>query len=88
MTGLFDAEVLEAMARSPVVFLNKTLTKERAVELVNELGFLGICDLVQLLAVNMKGTLECDGPLIHVKIKRKPRAKKAPGAVSRGSRGT
>ncbi len=59
-----------------MIFLNKALNDERAQALVEELGFLGICDLVQLMAERMDGSIECVGPRIVVKIKKRPRPKR------------
>ena len=54
-------------------FLTKTLTVARAEELVKELGFLGIVDLVTFMAERMDGGMECKGPRVLVKIKVRPR---------------
>ena len=57
-------------------FLKRDLELARARELVAELGFLGIVDLVQLMAAAMDGTIKCDGPRVVVWIKKRPRLKK------------
>lgn len=61
------------------VMLNKTLTLARAEELVKELGFLGVVDLVTLIASKMDGTLKCVSPRVVVHIKQLPRQKKQKG---------
>ena len=56
--------------------LHRTLTLERAEELVEELGFVGVVDLVCLIASKMDGSLECVGPRVNVRIKKRPTPKK------------
>lgn len=73
------------MSREPR-FLTKTLTEERARELIKELGFLGIVDLLQLMSETMDGALECTGPRVIVKIKRRPRVKTTRPARAASSR--
>lgn len=57
-------------------FLLESMTEERAKALTDELGFLGICDLVHYLAPQTHGSLEMVSPLAIVKIRKRPRPKK------------
>jgi len=57
-------------------FLKNGLTLERARELVKELGFLGIVDLVTVLAESIDGAIECKvPPRVFVQIKKRPKTK-------------
>ena len=85
--GGYDEETLALYRLLPFKPLQKTLTHERAVELLGELGFLGVVDLVALMAEGMNGSIECESERYIVKIKRKPRPRgqKKARAVRRSS---
>ena len=74
--SVYDAAGLARLRAVRMRFLMEGLTQECAVELLDELGFLGICDLVTLMAAAMEGSVECESERILVKIKRRPRVKK------------
>ncbi len=71
-------DAVASMRRAPWRPLLKTLDQERAVELVTELGFLGIVDLVTLLSHCISGSIDAVGDRVVVKIKKPPRVKKKP----------
>lgn len=58
-------------AITPPKFLNQELSPGRAKQLLKELGFLGIVDLVTLMAIGMDGSIEASGPRVVVKIKKR-----------------
>lgn len=59
------------------VFFHPDLTQARAAELVKELGFLGICDLVHVLAEDMDGSIELKGHGIQITIKNRKARERA-----------
>lgn len=51
-------------------FLCEGLTEERAKTLVDELGFLGVCDLVRLIASTINGSISLKDGRVFVQVKR------------------
>lgn len=56
-----------------------SLTEERAKVLVEELGFLGICDLVCLMASTMNGGISLKDGRVFVQIKPRKATRKVKG---------
>jgi hypothetical protein len=66
-----------------VKFLKQGLTAERATALVEELGFVGIVDLVRVCAEAIDGSLDCTGPRFSIRIKARPKPKRIPARPRR-----
>lgn len=80
----FGPETLRKLGASPYRHLSKELDRDRAIAILDELGFLGVVDLVGLLASVMTGSLSAENERFIVKIKKLRKPKVVPEPEAKG----